>query len=48
MSFKFEKLFIWQKAMELGEEIDIVTNSFPKKEMYNLFSQLSFIKIVMI
>ena len=40
MSFKFEKLFIWQKAMELGEEIDIVTNSFPKKEMYNLSSQL--------
>lgn len=26
--------------MELGEKIDLVANSFPKKEIYNLASQL--------
>ena len=31
MSFKFEKLIIWQKAMSLGEEINQITASFPKK-----------------
>ena len=40
MKFKFEKLIIWQKAMELGEELNIVTNEFPKKEIYNLASQM--------
>ena len=27
--FKFEKLHIWQDAMELGEQIDSLTNNFP-------------------
>lgn len=40
MSFKFEKLRIWQKAMKMGEEINNVTNSFPKKEQFNLSSQI--------
>lgn len=40
MSFKFEKLQIWQKAMELGENINKMTDSFPKKELYNLSSQI--------
>ena len=40
MSFKFEKLLIWQKAMDFGEEIYILTETFPKKEMYNLSSQI--------
>jgi four helix bundle protein len=40
MKFKFEKLIIWQKAMELGEDIDVLTNGFPKKEVYNLSSQI--------
>ena len=40
MSFKFEKLLIWQKAMDFGEEIYLLTESFPKKEMYNLSSQI--------
>lgn len=39
IGFKFEKLIIWQKAMELGEEIDSMTSSFPPKELYNLSSQ---------
>lgn len=38
--FKFEKLIIWQKAMELGEEINLMTRGFPKDELYNLSSQI--------
>ena len=38
--FKFEKLKIWQKAMDFGEEIDKISDSFPKKEMFNLSSQI--------
>jgi len=38
--FKFEKLYIWQDAMELGEEINSLTDGFPKKEIYNLSSQI--------
>ena len=40
MSFKFEKLLIWQKAMDFGEEIYKISKSFPKHEIYNLSSQL--------
>jgi four helix bundle protein len=40
MSFKFEKLIIWQKAMDFGEEINNLTLDFPKKEIYNLSSQI--------
>ena len=40
MSFKFEKLIIWQKAMDFGEEINLLSEEFPKKEMYNLSSQI--------
>ena len=40
MSFKFEKLVIWQKAMDFGEEIYRLTATFPKNEMYNLSSQI--------
>lgn len=38
-NFKFEKLIIWQKAMDFGEEIDKITNVFPDKEKFNLSSQ---------
>ncbi|RLD22617.1 MAG: four helix bundle protein [Bacteroidetes bacterium] len=38
--FKFEKLIIWQKAMDFGEDINTMTDSFPKKELYNLSSQI--------
>ena len=34
--FKFEKLKIWNKAMDLGDDIDKLAESFPKKELYNL------------
>jgi four helix bundle protein len=40
MEFKFEKLIIWQRAMELGESINILSNKFPKNEIYNLSSQI--------
>lgn len=40
MSFKFEKLIIWQKAMELGEEIHSLSSKFPKDEIFNLSSQI--------
>ena len=38
--FKFEKLIIWQKAMDFGEDIDKITSSFPDKEKFNLSSQI--------
>lgn len=41
MSYKFEKLIIWQKAIDFGEEIYVLSNTFPKSEMYNLSSQIT-------
>jgi four helix bundle protein len=41
MSFKFEKLIIWQKAIGFGEEIHLLAETFPKKELYNLTSQIT-------
>ena len=40
MKFKFEVLIIWQTAIELGEEINSVTEKFPKKGTCNLSSQI--------
>ena len=40
MKFKFENLIIWQKAMDYAENIFLLSNKFPKKEMYNLTSQI--------
>jgi len=40
MKFKFEKLIIWQKAMEYGENIHRLSYKFPKDELYNLSSQI--------
>lgn len=38
--FKFEKLQIWQKAMDFGEEIFKSSSCFPKDEVFNLISQI--------
>lgn len=38
--FKFEKLIIWQKAMDFGEDIDKLSDEFPEKEKFNLSSQI--------
>lgn len=40
MKFKFEKLIIWQKGMEFGESINLLSYKFPKEEIYNLSSQI--------
>jgi hypothetical protein len=37
MEFKFEKLIIWHKAMDLGEEINILAKIFPSKERFTIF-----------
>lgn len=38
--FKFEKLIIWQKVMDFGEEIEVLSEKFPDKEKFNLSSQI--------
>ena len=40
MSFKFEKLIIWQDSMNLGEQIFHVSAKFPRDEVFNLISQI--------
>ena len=40
VEFKFEKLLIWQKAMDFGEQINAMTYNFPEKEKFNLSSQI--------
>lgn len=40
MEFKFEKLIIWQKAMDFGEEIHHMVLKFPNYELFGLSSQL--------
>jgi len=40
MPFKFEKLLVWQKALELPGVVSDVVKKFPKAEMYVLASQI--------
>jgi len=40
MPFKFEKLIVWQKALNLTALIDEVCKKFPKEELYVLISQI--------
>ena len=40
MAFKFEKLIVWQKSLELADAIHEVTKKFPKDELYVLTSQI--------
>src|ERR1700755_2651693 len=40
MAFRFEDLQVWQKAMELDEQINQLTKNFPKDEIYVLTSQI--------
>ena len=39
MKFKFEKLTIWQNAIDLGENIHQLVLKFPNYEMFGLSSQ---------
>ena len=38
--FKFEKLEVWQKAVEYADLVYKITNSFPAEERFGLTSQL--------
>ncbi|HEY8781391.1 MAG TPA: four helix bundle protein [Mucilaginibacter sp.] len=40
MAFSFEDLTVWQKAMDLDEQINHLTKTFPKEEIYILTSQI--------
>ena len=40
MSFKFENLLIWRRAMLLGEDINTIPGKFPVKEKFNLSTQI--------
>jgi four helix bundle protein len=40
MAFKFENLKVWQKSIDLSGEIHELTESFPKKEIFILSSQI--------
>jgi four helix bundle protein len=40
MAFKFEKLIVWQKALELSDTVHQLTKCFPKDEQYILTSQI--------
>lgn len=40
MAFKFEKLIVWQKSLDLTALVHEVTLKFPKDELYILTSQI--------
>jgi four helix bundle protein len=40
MAFKFESLQVWQRALDLIDEVDQLTKKFPKDELYVLSSQI--------
>ncbi|HNV53332.1 MAG TPA: four helix bundle protein [Tenuifilaceae bacterium] len=40
MSFKFENLLVWQKAIDVSYDINMLVSHFPKEEVYVLSSQL--------
>ena len=40
MSFRFEKLVVWQEARFLVREIYKITSKFPKEEQFGLTNQL--------
>jgi four helix bundle protein len=40
MSFKFEKLKVWQKAVDLAGSVNELTKRFPKEELFILSAQI--------
>lgn len=36
----YKELIVWQKAIKLVKEIFILTNKFPKSELYGIISQI--------
>ena len=40
MAFKFEKLLVWQKAVDLSDLVNQIVKNFPREEIYVLTSQI--------
>lgn len=40
MALKFEKLIVWQKAVDLSEIVNDAVKKFPKEELYILTAQI--------
>ena len=40
MAFRFEDLLVWQKAMDLNDQINAISKCFPKDELFVLTSQM--------
>ena len=40
MTFRLEELRVWQKALELANEIDLQARLFPRTELFNQTAQL--------
>lgn len=40
MSFRFEKLVVWQEARQLVKKVYVITSKFPKEEQFGLTDQL--------
>jgi four helix bundle protein len=40
MPFKFEKLEIWKLAIDLADDVHVLTRTFPKEEIFILTSQM--------
>ena len=40
MGFKFERLQVWQLALELCAELDLITKKFPQSEIFILTAQI--------
>jgi four helix bundle protein len=38
--FKFEELKVWQKALDITEDVHILTLTFPKEELFILATQI--------
>lgn len=38
--YRFERLLVWQKAMDFSEKVYAATRQFPKDEVYGLTSQI--------
>lgn len=40
MAFKFERLKVWEKAVDLSGDVSDLVKTFPKDELYVLTSQI--------
>ena len=40
MAFRFEDLQVWQKSLDLCDQVNQLTKNFPKEELYILTSQI--------